>query len=145
MPSEHDQIWHICCQRPRSVPVHRVTWPSRAPSRLETRSTNSWRFGEPIWLEQRSKPHLPFTLRCTPCPWRASSQKKGSLIHSYLEIYSYALIPQGTGVVTSVLSDSPDDFQTLVDLRKKPKFYNIDPEWYPLIQCQSCTHHDTVT
>jgi leucyl-tRNA synthetase len=24
---------------------------------------------------------------------------------------------------------SPDDFQTLVDLRKKPKLYNIDPAW----------------
>ena len=50
-------------------------------------------------------------------------------IHSYSEIHSYALIPQGTGVVTSVPSDSPDDFQTLVDLRKKPKFYNVDLAW----------------
>ncbi|KIY48536.1 leucyl-tRNA synthetase [Fistulina hepatica ATCC 64428] len=36
---------------------------------------------------------------------------------------------KGTGVVTSVPSDSPDDFQTLMDLRKKPEFYNIDPLW----------------
>ncbi|KAF8201405.1 hypothetical protein BJ912DRAFT_500295 [Pholiota molesta] len=36
---------------------------------------------------------------------------------------------KGTGVVTSVPSDSPDDFQTLTDLRKKPEFYNIDPAW----------------
>lgn len=36
---------------------------------------------------------------------------------------------QGTGVVTSVPSDSPDDFQTLMDLRKKPEFYKIDPAW----------------
>ncbi|KAF9477977.1 leucyl-tRNA synthetase [Pholiota conissans] len=36
---------------------------------------------------------------------------------------------KGTGVVTSVPSDSPDDFQTLTDLRKKPEFYNIDPSW----------------
>ena len=42
-------------------------------------------------------------------------------------IHSYALIPQGIGLVTSVPSDSPDDLQTLVDLRKKPRFYNIDP------------------
>ena len=26
-------------------------------------------------------------------------------------------------------SDSPDDFQTLTDLRKKPEFYKIDPSW----------------
>jgi leucyl-tRNA synthetase len=36
---------------------------------------------------------------------------------------------QGTGVVTSVPSDSPDDFQTLTDLRKKPEFYNIEASW----------------
>jgi leucyl-tRNA synthetase len=36
---------------------------------------------------------------------------------------------QGTGVVTSVPSDSPDDFQTLTDLRKKPEFYKIQPSW----------------
>jgi leucyl-tRNA synthetase len=36
---------------------------------------------------------------------------------------------QGTGVVTSVPSDSPDDYATLADLRKKPEFYKIDPAW----------------
>ena len=36
---------------------------------------------------------------------------------------------KGTGVVTSVPSDSPDDFATLTDLRKKPEFYKIDPSW----------------
>lgn len=39
------------------------------------------------------------------------------------------LSTKGTGVVTSVPSDSPDDFQTLTDLRKKPEFYKIDPSW----------------
>jgi leucyl-tRNA synthetase len=39
------------------------------------------------------------------------------------------LATKGTGVVTSVPSDSPDDFQTLVDLRKKPEFYKIDRSW----------------
>ena len=38
-------------------------------------------------------------------------------------------VHQGTGVVTGVPSDSPDDFQTLTDLRKKPDFYKIDPAW----------------
>jgi leucyl-tRNA synthetase len=32
-------------------------------------------------------------------------------------------------VVTSVPSDSPDDFQTLTDLRKKVEFYKLDPTW----------------
>ncbi|KAJ3789356.1 hypothetical protein GGU10DRAFT_404691 [Lentinula aff. detonsa] len=39
------------------------------------------------------------------------------------------LATKGTGVVTSVPSDSPDDFQTLTDLRKKAEFYKIDPSW----------------
>jgi leucyl-tRNA synthetase len=39
---------------------------------------------------------------------------------------------QGTGVVTCVPSDSPDDYQTLLDLRKKPEFYKIDPSWASL-------------
>jgi leucyl-tRNA synthetase len=36
---------------------------------------------------------------------------------------------QGTGVVTSVPSDSPDDFATLADLKKKHAFYKIKEEW----------------
>lgn len=36
---------------------------------------------------------------------------------------------KGTGVVTSVPSDSPDDYATLMDLKKKPEFYGIKPEW----------------
>ena len=36
---------------------------------------------------------------------------------------------KGTGVVTSVPSDSPDDYATYRDLRKKPEFYKIDADW----------------
>lgn len=32
-------------------------------------------------------------------------------------------------MVTSVPSDSPDDYRTLMDLRKKPEMYKILPEW----------------
>ncbi|KAJ3575430.1 hypothetical protein NP233_g1086 [Leucocoprinus birnbaumii] len=39
------------------------------------------------------------------------------------------LATKGTGVVTSVPSDSPDDYQTLMDLRKKAEYYKIDPAW----------------
>lgn len=31
--------------------------------------------------------------------------------------------------MTSVPSDSPDDYRTLMDLRKKPDLYKIKPEW----------------
>jgi leucyl-tRNA synthetase len=45
---------------------------------------------------------------------------------------------KGTGVVTSVPSDSPDDYATLMDLQKKADFYGIKKEWaekeiHPLI------------
>ncbi|KAJ3391404.1 cytosolic leucyl tRNA synthetase [Lobulomyces angularis] len=36
---------------------------------------------------------------------------------------------KGTGVVTSVPSDSPDDYITLLDLKKKPAYYHIQSEW----------------
>ncbi|ODQ67173.1 leucyl-tRNA synthetase [Nadsonia fulvescens var. elongata DSM 6958] len=39
------------------------------------------------------------------------------------------LANKGTGVVTCVPSDSPDDYITTVDLRNKPEYYGIDPEW----------------
>ena len=38
---------------------------------------------------------------------------------------------KGTGVVTSVPSDSPDDFVMNRDLAKKPDFYGIKGEWVP--------------
>ena len=39
------------------------------------------------------------------------------------------LANKGTGVVTSVPSDSPDDYITLMDLSKKAEYYKIKPEW----------------
>jgi leucyl-tRNA synthetase len=33
---------------------------------------------------------------------------------------------KGTGVVTSIPSDSPDNYATLRDLRKKADYYKID-------------------
>jgi leucyl-tRNA synthetase len=61
----------------------------------------------------------------------------GSKIHAPLSIYpavyvlpmENVLATKGTGVVTSVPSDSPDDFATLSDLKKKPEYYNINAEW----------------
>lgn len=42
---------------------------------------------------------------------------------------SVLTILQGTGVVTSVPSDSPDDYATIMDLIKKPEFYKVKSEW----------------
>ncbi|PWN34453.1 leucyl-tRNA synthetase [Meira miltonrushii] len=39
------------------------------------------------------------------------------------------LATKGTGVVTSCPSDSPDDFATWTELRKKPEYYKVDPAW----------------
>ncbi|CAI6338018.1 unnamed protein product [Periconia digitata] len=36
---------------------------------------------------------------------------------------------KGTGVVTSVPSDSPDDYATIIDLTKKADYYGIKKEW----------------
>ena len=39
---------------------------------------------------------------------------------------------KGTGVVTSVPSDSPDDYATVTDLAKKAEYYGIKKEWAEL-------------
>lgn len=49
---------------------------------------------------------------------------------------------KGTGVVTSVPSDSPDDFATVTDLAKKADYYGIQKEWaeleiFPIIETPS--------
>jgi leucyl-tRNA synthetase len=42
------------------------------------------------------------------------------------------LATKGTGVVTSVPSDSPDDYATVTDLAKKAAYYGIEAEWASL-------------
>ena len=42
------------------------------------------------------------------------------------------LATKGTGVVTSVPSDSPDDYATVTDLAKKASYYGIKREWAEL-------------
>ncbi|KAI1130249.1 leucyl-tRNA synthetase [Nemania abortiva] len=72
----------------------------------------------------------------------------GTLVHAPLSIHENGIriLPmgtvkptKGTGVVTCVPSDSPDDYATTLDLRKKPEFYGIQKEWVkdeilPIIQ-----------
>ena len=62
----------------------------------------------------------------------------GTLLKAPLSVYEQGvyvlpmenvLATKGTGVVTSVPSDSPVDYATLNDLQKKPDYYNIKPEW----------------
>jgi len=42
------------------------------------------------------------------------------------------LATKGTGVVTSVPSDSPDDYINLMHLRKKAAYFGLDPAWVSL-------------
>ncbi|KAK5661310.1 hypothetical protein OQA88_11205 [Cercophora sp. LCS_1] len=71
----------------------------------------------------------------------------GTLIHAPLSFHPQVrvlpmdsvLATKGTGVVTSVPSDSPDDFAMVTDLAKKAEFYGIKKEWaeleiFPIIQ-----------
>ncbi|ODV74633.1 leucine--tRNA ligase CDC60 [Cyberlindnera jadinii NRRL Y-1542] len=50
------------------------------------------------------------------------------------------LATKGTGVVTCVPSDSPDDYITTKDLQNKPEYYGIDKDWVrdpvPLIKTE---------
>jgi leucyl-tRNA synthetase len=64
----------------------------------------------------------------------------GTLVNAPLSVHkSVRILPmesvlptKGTGVVTSVPSDSPDDFATVTDLAKKADYYGIKKEWVDL-------------
>ena len=65
----------------------------------------------------------------------------GTLINAPLSLHTdgvrilpmeSVLATKGTGVVTSVPSDSPDDYATVKDLAKKADFYGIKKEWAEL-------------
>lgn len=61
----------------------------------------------------------------------------GTKIHAPLTPYDeLRILPmetviatKGTGVVTCVPSNSPDDYMTTKDLQHKPEYYGIEPEW----------------
>ncbi|KIK94180.1 hypothetical protein PAXRUDRAFT_828265 [Paxillus rubicundulus Ve08.2h10] len=54
---------------------------------------------------------------------------------------------KGTGVVTSVPSDSPDDYITTQELRKKAEYYKVDPKWldFELIPVLSTAKYGNLT
>ncbi|KAK2757672.1 cytosolic leucyl tRNA synthetase [Arachnomyces sp. PD_36] len=65
----------------------------------------------------------------------------GTLVNAPLSVHTggVRILPmetvsasKGTGVVTSVPSDSPDDFATVTDLAKKADYYGIQKEWAEL-------------
>jgi leucyl-tRNA synthetase len=65
----------------------------------------------------------------------------GTLVNAPLSIHKdgVRILPmesvkasKGTGVVTSVPSDSPDDYATMMDLAKKADYYKIKKEWAEL-------------
>ena len=65
----------------------------------------------------------------------------GTLVHAPLSVHKEgvrilpmeSVLPtKGTGVVTSVPSDSPDDYATVMDLAKKADYYGIQKEWAQL-------------
>lgn len=65
----------------------------------------------------------------------------GTLVHAPLSVHTNGIriLPmetisptKGTGVVTSVPSDSPDDYATVMDLIKKADYYGIKKEWADL-------------
>ncbi|KAK3951887.1 hypothetical protein QBC32DRAFT_153395 [Pseudoneurospora amorphoporcata] len=61
----------------------------------------------------------------------------GTLVNAPLSVHKEVyvlpmdtvLATKGTGVVTSVPSDSPDDCAMMTELAKKPEFYGIQKEW----------------
>lgn len=75
----------------------------------------------------------------------------GTLVNAPLSVHTQgvrilpmesALPNKGTGVITSVPSDSPDDYATVIELAKKADFYGIKKEWaeleiFPIIDTPS--------
>lgn len=79
------------------------------------------------------------------------SEVVGTLVHAPLSVHQEGIriLPmdtvkatKGTGVVTCVPSDSPDDYATITDLAKKAQYYGVKKEWaeleiVPLIETPS--------
>ena len=93
----------------------------------------------------RDANELPLVLELT------GAEVVGTLVNAPLSIHKQgvrilpmeSVLPsKGTGVVTSVPSDSPDDYATVTDLAKKADYYGIKKEWAqleipPIIQTPS--------
>lgn len=86
--------------------------------------------------------HFPKTQSELPTVAEApGSTFVGTLVNAPLSVHTNGvrILPmesvsagKGTGVVTSVPSDSPDDYATVADLVKKSDFYGIKKEWAEL-------------
>lgn len=94
-----------------------------------------------IFFENDSE-HFPKSQNELPEITRApGSTFIGTLVDAPLSVHTSGIriLPmdtvsasKGTGVVTCVPSDSPDDYATVADLVKKPDYYKIKKEWAEL-------------
>ncbi|EFJ52544.1 hypothetical protein VOLCADRAFT_103034 [Volvox carteri f. nagariensis] len=103
----NDEIW-ICTQRAMLNLSYQERTPVRGQPELLLELTGQDLIGTPV-----SSPHCPHP-------------------HVYVLPLLTILTNKGTGVVTSVPSDSPDDYTALMDLKKKPKLrekYGVHDEW----------------
>ncbi|GIL94940.1 hypothetical protein Vretimale_1053 [Volvox reticuliferus] len=102
-----NEIW-ICTQRA----ALNLSYQERTPVR-----------GQPeLLLELTGQDLIGTPVRSPNCPHP----------HVYVLPLLTILTNKGTGVVTSVPSDSPDDYTALMDLKKKPKLrekYGVKDEW----------------
>jgi leucyl-tRNA synthetase len=81
---------------------------------------------------------FPENGKCEKVAELLGSAVVGTLVNAPLSVHKdgvrilpmeTVLATKGTGVVTSVPSDSPDDFATVTDLAKKAEYYGIQKEW----------------
>ncbi|KAL8735258.1 MAG: hypothetical protein Q9181_002890 [Wetmoreana brouardii] len=77
----------------------------------------------------------------TPVAELTGASVVGTLVNAPLSVHTEGvrILPmdtvsptKGTGVVTSVPSDSPDDYATVMDLAKKADYYGIKKQWAEL-------------
>jgi leucyl-tRNA synthetase len=82
----------------------------------------------------KSQDELPFVAEAPGSAFVGTSVSAPLSIHETIKILPMETVSatKGTGVVTSVPSDSPDDFATITDLAKKADYYGIKKEWAEL-------------
>lgn len=82
----------------------------------------------------KSQDQLPLVAEATGSTFVGTSVSAPLALHDTIKVLPMETVSatKGTGVVTSVPSDSPDDFATIADLAKKADYYGIKKEWAEL-------------
>ncbi|KAH8701682.1 leucyl-tRNA synthetase [Talaromyces proteolyticus] len=77
---------------------------------------------------------LPMVAQAPGSAFVGTSVSAPLSVHKTIKILPMETVSatKGTGVVTSVPSDSPDDYATITDLAKKAEYYGIKKEWAEL-------------